>query len=210
MKSPALLLTLALAGCHALPGAAVEPSSPNEAEAAAPTLEQLYAAHRYGEVVLMATGIVEAGTDDPELVAHARFFRALARLAQGGRGVQARGIAELHELELELPDSAWGRVAAAYMAHISRADALQEALVEFTLELHELRGLVASLEQQLAEAEAETARKSADLASVQSERSQLRERLAEVEAQAASAARRVAALEEELAGLKRIDMQRDP
>jgi hypothetical protein len=204
-----LLLTLALAGCHALPGAAVEPS-PVEADAAAPTLEQLYAARRYGEVVLTATGILEAGAEDPELVAHARFFRALARLAQGGHNGRARGLAELRELELEHPESAWARVAAAYVAHIARADALQGALVELTLELRELRKLVASLEQQLAETEAEAARKSADLASMQNERSQLRERLGEVEAQATSAARRIVALEEELAGLKRIDMQRDP
>ncbi|KIG14621.1 hypothetical protein DB30_06500 [Enhygromyxa salina] len=199
-----LALGLALVACKAPLQPATAPASDE------PTLEQLYTAGRHGEVVLLATSIIDGHPERREAVAHARFFRALSWLAQGPRIERARGELELRTLELDHADSVWGKIAAAHASKILRADALQEALLELTLELRELERQTSDLEHALAEAEASVEQRDAKLATLEREREQLRAQLDAAQAAAKLAAGRILALEEELAALKQVDMQREP
>lgn len=198
------ILLLGLGACTPAPAPTIDPV------AAEPTLEQLYAERRHGEVVLLATEIVESDPEDREAVAHARFFRAMSWVAQDRRVEQARGLLELRALEFEYADFVWGQIAAAYVSKILRADLLQEALLELTLELRDVEQHIRALEQSLAETQATLAQRDTKLTTVERERDQLRVKLDEALAQAELTAGRILELEEELAALKQVDMQREP
>jgi len=199
----ALIVALGLAACTPSPEPVVAPTAAN------PTLEQLYMAGRHGEIVAQAAAIIDASVD-AEALAHARFFRAMAWLAQDNRAAQAQAFLELRELELEFSDYVWGRLAAAYVAKYVRAELLQEALLECTLELRGLEHELEVLAQSHAEAVATLGQREAKHSSLEHERDQLKNQLDEVQAKASAAAQRIVILEEELAALKQIDMQRDP
>jgi hypothetical protein len=203
----AIVLVLALAACKP---ASAPPITP---VAAAPSLDQLhhlYMTGRHGEAVLMATAIVQGNPDDREIVAHARLFRAMSWLEQDRRVEQARALLELRELELQYGDHVWGQLAAAYVDKILRADLLQEALLELTLELRELEQEIRGLELILAQTQAELATRDAKMSSVEQERDHLREQINAAKVKAKLDAGRILELEAELAALKQVDMQREP
>ncbi|PRQ05601.1 hypothetical protein [Enhygromyxa salina] len=199
-----LVLILVAGACHPPPTPVLAPA------AAEPTLEQLYTEGRHGEVVLLATAIIDEHPGRRETVAHARFFRAMSWLAQDRRIERARGELELRALELDYADCVWGQIAGAYASKLFRVDALQSALLELTLELRELEGQISTLEHELAEVEANGEQRDAKLAAVERERDQLRAQLDAAQAGAKLAESRIVALEEELAALKQVDMQREP
>lgn len=183
---------------------------PTEAPVVEAGLQQLYLAERYGEVVLMAQGIIEAEPEQRERVAEARFFRALAWMAQDPRGNQARALLELRKLEFEFSDVVWGRFAALYVATATRVDALQATLLEVSFEQRELQARIEVLEQSLVELHAELGKRDTEVDGLERERNELTEQLEEVRAEAAAAVARQRELEDELAALKQIDMQREP
>lgn len=201
----ALAAALALTGCARAPRPAAAP-----VVVEAPTLEQLYLSKRYGELVLQATAILDAGAGDRERVAEARFYRAIAWLAQDPHGKQARALHDLRKLEFESSDLLWGRIAALYVAAVTRADVLQTTLLELAIEQRDLQTRVEALEHGLAELHAELAERDADLAGLTRERNELVEQLDEAREQAATLVERIRELEAELAALKQIDMQREP
>jgi flagellar motility protein MotE (MotC chaperone) len=216
-QAVSVLLVLGLAACKpalapgAGPNDGVDPDAQITGQIAAqPDLEQLYAAERHGEVVLRATEILQDDPDDRELVAHARFFRAMSWLEQDRRMPQARALLELRELELEFGDCVWGQIAGAYVDTLLRMYQLQEALLELTLELREHEQQIRTLEQRLAEALTTLAGRDAKLTAVEHERDQLREQLDQAKAKATLNANRILELEAELAALKQVDMQREP
>jgi hypothetical protein len=197
------LMLPALSACEPPPEPSVAPLTTE------PTLEQLYTAGRYAELVVLAAATISS-TPDAEILAHARFFRAMAWLAQDERAAQARAFLELRELELQFSDYVWGRIAAAYAAKIVRGEILQEALLECTLDLRALEQEFSELEQRHAETVTALTQREAKQSSLEHEREQLRKQLEEAQVKINAAAARVFALEEELAALKQVDMQRDP
>jgi hypothetical protein len=174
------------------------------------TLQQLYLAERYGELVLRAGSIIHASPDDRERVAEARFFRALAWMAQDPHANQARALLEFRTLEFEYDDVIWGDVAALYVATATRVDALQATLLELGFEQRALQARIEVLEQSLADVHAELAERDARLEDLQRERNELLEQLDSARAEAKKTVARLRELEGELAALKQIDMQRDP
>ncbi|MFO7566374.1 MAG: hypothetical protein R6X02_27270 [Enhygromyxa sp.] len=210
MSKGCLLVALALG----LSACAPAPQRSQAPEVEALTLEQLYLAERYGELVLLAASILEAEAgaeaEEPERAAEARFFRALAWLVQDPPGKHARALLELRQLEFEHPDLLWGRLAGLYVAAMTRVEVLQATLVELAIEQRDLQTRLEALEQSLAELLAERSKREADLAALNRERNQLVEQLEEARKQAVEAAARLRELEDELAALKQIDMQREP
>lgn len=204
MRSAALLLigTLALSACaHTL-----EPSTTPTEE----TLQQLYLAERYGELVLRVASIINETPDDRERVAEARFFRALAWMAQDPHANQARALLEFRTLEFEYDDVIWGDVAALYVATATRVDALQATLLELSFEQRALQERIEVLEQSLADVHGQLAERDAKIDGLQRERNELLEQLDIARAEAKKTAARLRELEGELAALKQIDMQRQP
>ncbi|HVH99765.1 MAG TPA: hypothetical protein VM869_13680 [Enhygromyxa sp.] len=198
-----LLLVLIATAC-------VRPSTHTAAPATEQTLQQLYMAERYGEVVLLAASIIDGEPDERERTAEAHFFRALAWLAQGSHENQARALLELRTLEFEYDDVIWGRVAAHYVATATRVDALQATLLELGVEQRELQGRIEVLEQSLIDVQAELVVRDEKLAALERERDELTEQLEAARVEAAATAARLRELEDELAALKQIDMQREP
>lgn len=197
-----LLAASIMCGCARSPSPTVAP--PEQ------TLQQLYMGERYGEVVLLATSIIDAEASAPERVAEARFFRALAWLANDPHGNQARALLELRTLEFEHADVIWGQVAAHYVATATRVDALQATLLELGVEQRELQGRIEVLEQSLADLQAELTERDEKLAALERERDDLNKQLEAARAEMAATAARLRELEDELAQLKQIDMQREP
>ncbi|HLT37282.1 MAG TPA: hypothetical protein VK034_13405 [Enhygromyxa sp.] len=200
---PALMLMLLLA-C----GRAGAPTHAPVVEP--PTLEQLYVDKRYGELVLQAASLIEAEGGDRQQLAEARFFRALAWLAQDSHGKQSRALLELRKLEFEYPDLLWGRLAALQVAAATRAEVMQATLLELAIEHRDLQARIDELEQSLVELHAELGKRDGEIARLGRERSELTEQLAEAREQVAALTQRVQELEDELAALKQIDMQREP
>lgn len=204
MRITALLLigTLALSACAHTPERSTTPTEE--------TLQQLYLAERYGELVLRAGSIIKTSADDRERVAEARFFRALAWMAQDPHANQARALLEFRTLEFEYGDVIWGDVAALYVATATRVDALQATLLELGFEQRALQERIEVLEQSLADVHAELAERDARVEDLQRERNELLEQLDTARAEAKKTVARLRELEGELAALKQIDMQRDP
>jgi chromosome segregation ATPase len=175
-----------------------------------PTLQQLYLAQRHGEVVLMAAAIIEAEPEQRERVAEARFFRALAWLAQNPDRNQDRAVHELRKLEFEFSDVIWGRVAALYVAAVTRIDALQATLVELGFEHRELQARIEVLEQSLTELHADLETRDTTISGLERERDEFTKQLEAARTEAAATSARLRELEDELAALKQIDMQREP
>lgn len=184
-------------------------SRPSTAPVVETTLQQLYMAERYGEVVLAASSIIDAHADR-ERTAEARFFRALAWLAQNPHANEARALLEFRTLEFEYDDLLWGRIAALYVAAATRVDALQATLLELGFEQRELHGRIEALEQQLADLHAELVVRDEQIKALERERNELIEQLEEARKQTAATLARLRELEDELAALKQIDMQREP
>jgi hypothetical protein len=174
------------------------------------TLQQLYLAERYGELALLAANVIETVPDERERVAEARFFRALAWMAQDPHGNQARALLEFRTLEFEYSDVIWGHVAALYVATATRVDALQATLLELGFEQRELQARIEVLEASLAELHVELGERDAEISGLARERNELTEQLEEARAEAAVTVARLRELEDELAALKQIDMQREP
>jgi septal ring factor EnvC (AmiA/AmiB activator) len=205
MRLAKLVVTTALviAACARMPEPTVVPVPE-------PTLQQLYLAERYGEVVLMAAAIVQAEPEQRERVAEARFFRALAWLARDPHRNQARALLELRKLEFEFSDVIWGPVAALYVATATRVDALQATLLELGFEQRKLQAHIEVLEQSLVELHAELDKRDTEIDGLERERKQLTEQLEAARAEAATTGARLRELEDELAKLKQIDMQLEP
>jgi chromosome segregation ATPase len=185
-------------------------SRPEPTKAPETTLQQLYVAQRHGEVVLMAEAILESEPEQRERVAEARFFRALAWMAQSPHHDQARTLHELRTLEFEFSDQIWGRLAALYVAAATRVDVLQGTLLELGAEQRELKARIEVLDQSLAELQATLGERDTQIAGLERERGELKEQLEDSRAEAAATAARLRELEDELAALKQIDMQREP
>lgn len=205
-----LHVSMVLAAALMLSGCAGERAPTQAPVVEAPTLEELYVARRYGELVLLAASILEAEHHNPERIAEARFFRALAWLAQDPRGKQAHALHELRKLEFEHPDLLWGRLAALHVAAVTRIEALQATLLELAVERRALQERIDALEQNLADLQVERSKKEAQHAALARERNELVEQLDEARKQATATAARLRELEDELAALKQIDMQREP
>jgi septal ring factor EnvC (AmiA/AmiB activator) len=200
----AMLIMVVMTACARRP----EPTAaPIIVEAA---LQQLYLAERYHEVVRIAAGIIEAEPEQRERVAEARFFRALAWMAQDPRGNQARALLELRRLEFEFSDVIWGHLAALYVAAATRVDALQATLLELGFDQRELQARIEVLEQSLVELHAELGKRDTQVDELERERNDLTEQLDEARAEAATTIALLRELEDELAALKQIDMQREP
>lgn len=199
-----LVAALALSGC----ARASEPTQAPAVEAA--TLEQLYLAKRYGELVLLATSVIESEGESRERVAEARFFRALAWMAQDPYGNQARALLELRTLEFEHADLIWGQLAALQVAAATRVDALQATLFELVGEQRELQARIEALEQRVTELDAQLTERDAEIVKLERELRSLTEQLEQARTDAATTAVRLRELEAELAALKQIDMQREP
>lgn len=203
---------LVLAACPAKPEP-IDPGTFSSSSRTTPStpaaLELLFAAGRYGEVVAYSTQAL-AKVESTGHAAHLRLLRALARLSQHARSDQERGLTELRELELEFPDLVWGRMAALYVAQLTRADVLHESMLQAGVELRQLQDRIRVLEAEIADARSGEAHRQAKLSAIEGDREQLRKQLDEVQIRATAQVRRIAELEEELAALKRIDMQREP
>jgi septal ring factor EnvC (AmiA/AmiB activator) len=199
-----LAAALALAGCVGGKTATATP------EAEAPSLAELFAAERYGEVQLLAASVIQAPNEGREDVAEARFFRALAWLARDPLGNQERALLELRTVEFEYTDLVWGRLAAHYVGEAARVDALQATLLELAVEQRDLQMRIDELERNLEELHAELATRDAEITKLARERGELLEQLEQARELAATTAVRLRELEDELAALKQIDMQLEP
>jgi hypothetical protein len=204
-----VIMAFVLIGALTLPACARAPER-TAAPVAEATLQQLYLAERYGELVLEAASVIKAQPDDRERVAEARFFRALAWMAQDPHANQARALHEFRTLEFEFGDVIWGDVAALYVATATRVDALQATLLELGFEQRELQARIEVLERSLADVHTELAERDTKIEALQRERSELAEQLEAARAEAKKTVARLRELEDELAALKQIDMQRDP
>jgi hypothetical protein len=197
-----LVAALVSSGCARAP---TQTSAPEPV-----TLEQLHLAERYGEVVLLAASVIEGEGESRARVAEARFFRALAWLAQDPHANQARALLELRTLEFEYSDQIWGQLAAVHVAAATRIDALQATLLELVSEQRELQVRIDALTQRSTELAAELVARDGVVAKLERERSELLVLLEQTRAEAAATAVRLRELELELAALKQIDMQREP
>jgi hypothetical protein len=207
MRAATLLLSVALGL-----GACSSPQAQTQAPADdPPTLAQLFVAERYDELELLAAGVIDdPEQDDRERVAEARFFRALAWLAQDPPGKQPRALFELRKLELEDADLLWGHLAGLHVTALTRVEVLQLTLLELAIEQGHLQVRIDALEGELADRIAERSKREADLAALTRERNDLLEKIDEARKQATVTAARLRELEDELAALKQIDMQREP
>jgi hypothetical protein len=197
-------LSLVVLGCAHPPAPAVAPT----AEAA--TLDRLYLEQRYGELALLAAGVMADEAATRERIAEARFFRALAWLAEDPQGNQDRALLELRRLEFEFSDVIWGRLAALHVASATRVQALRATLLELAAEQSAMQVRVEALEQSLADLQGELTERELEIAEFQRARNELLEQLDQERSEMAATSARLRELENELEALKQIDMQRDP
>ena len=203
IRSLALLAWFFVA-CRAPSPPAPEPPIP-----ALPSGDELLAADRYRDAIAAYDRELGLATSVREQ-ARVRFFRALARLADGGVESTRLAFAELRDVEHEHSGLVWGRIAAVVVQEMARAEALRQALMEAGADLRQIEVRVAELEQQLATESAASAELRGQLAALREERNRLRSELETAEAEAAQLRERVRALGEELQGLKQVDMRRQP
>jgi chromosome segregation ATPase len=204
MKVWILVVALLMPACAREPEATVTPV----AEAA--TLEQLYLQERYGELVRLATHVIEDEDTSRAREAEARFFRALAWLAEDPQDPHDRALLELRTLEFEFPELIWGRIAALHVASATRLQALQATLLSLAAEQSELQVRIDVLEQSLIDVQSQLDERELQLAELGRERSELLEQLEQARAEMDATAARLRELENELEALKLIDMQREP
>lgn len=187
-------------------GCAPPPQPPSAPAPPPPTADDLLAAGDYGRA--RAAYLREERTGQtPSDVARARFFRALARLAQRDAALAQEELRSLAALE---PPDMWTRLARVLSDELARTTVLREELRDAGAELHLLRLRIQILEEALEESQQEVTQRQEEIDTLREDRLRLQAALRDAEERAADNARQVRELEEALDALKRIDMQRDP
>lgn len=147
--------------------------------------------------------LADAVTEDE--IAEARLFIVLTRVPTQTSLANA---AELRAVEVQYPNTRWGRVAALLNAEITRAEVLREAVMTAGAELRASEAKMAELRRQIEELEAQAVESRDALATAREERARLAAQLKTANEHLAASATQLRELEEKLEALKKIDMNR--
>lgn len=141
--------------------------------------------------------------------ARIRLFRALARLDCGPSPSTQLAFEELRQLEREHAASVWSRLARLFVDELLRQEALRKDISRLEVGKAELSAQVMALQTELEETGATKDSIQGQLSVARDERRKVQAALDEAVIAKQALQLRVDELNEELAGLKKIDMERD-
>lgn len=141
--------------------------------------------------------------------ARIRLFRALARLDCGPSPSTQLAFEELRKLEREDAASVWSRLARLFVDELLRQEALRKDISRLEVAKVELSTRVTELQTELEETGATKDSLQGQLSVARDDRRKVQAALEEAITAKQALQQRVDELTEELAGLKKIDMERD-
>ncbi len=146
---------------------------------------------------------------DADDAARIKLFRAVARLDCGASPSTQLAFEELRQLERDDTASVWASLARVFVDELVRQDAVRKDVARLELANAQLAARVSALERELAETGATKDSLQGQLSVAREERRKVQTALDDATQAQQTLQRRVDELNEELAGLKRIDMERD-
>lgn len=201
------LVLVALAGCR--PSSPMPPAPGPDALPPTSRGDALFADGRCTAAIAAYSTALPNATA-PDDVARLRLFRALARLDCRSTRSTRDAFIELRSVERDYPDRMWGRIARVFIDEVVREQALQQSLARSEAEAAQLTDRITTLERELLVSQTDVSEQKLALVSLRSERRKLQASLEQLTEQADAQRVRLKELEAELAGLKSIDMAREP
>ncbi|MBX3217324.1 MAG: hypothetical protein KF850_35160 [Labilithrix sp.] len=200
-RAPAALLAFALAvgalACRRAEPPAVLPSAVESGRARFARGELSRARVDYEHA--LADAVTE------EEIAEARLFIVLTRMPTQTSFTNA---AELRAVEVQYPNTRWGRIAALLNAEITRAEVLREAVMTAGADVRASEAKLAELRREIEGLEGQAAESRDALAAAREERARLAAQLKTANEHLAASTTQLRELEEKLEALKKIDMNR--